>query len=175
MEHPAPLVIDPREHAAEIARFWAHVVRGPGEDDCWLWTGAISDDGYGRYWLKRAGRQRVVRPHRYALSLALGRPLAADEVAMHGCDSPICVRAGVHAAAGGHVVLGTQADNLRDMAIKRRGGGWPGWMHVARSSERVARSRALRAAVSGGWDAGRVRAALDAAELAVHPGQHRLF
>lgn len=57
-------------HPDVATRFWSHVVRGPKADDCWLWTGAIADDGYGRFWLTDDGRQRVVRPHRLALELA---------------------------------------------------------------------------------------------------------
>ncbi|WP_420367101.1 hypothetical protein [Curtobacterium sp. L1-20] len=30
-------------------RFWSHVVKGPAPADCWIWTGAIGDDGYGRF------------------------------------------------------------------------------------------------------------------------------
>ncbi len=43
-----PLVVDPVVHAAEIARFEAKIVEGPGEY-CTIWRGAIGDDGYGRY------------------------------------------------------------------------------------------------------------------------------
>ena len=42
------LVVDPRVHAGEIARFTSHVVCGPGASDCDIWTGAIGADGYGR-------------------------------------------------------------------------------------------------------------------------------
>ena len=49
---------------------------GPRETDCWLWAGggtaAIADDGYGRFWVARDGRQRVLRPHRVAWALAEG-------------------------------------------------------------------------------------------------------
>lgn len=50
---PGPTVTDSSRHAAETRRFWSHVVRGPGEWDCWLWVGAIADDGYGRFWITR--------------------------------------------------------------------------------------------------------------------------
>lgn len=33
----------------DVERFWTHVVKGPRETDCWIWTGAIADDGYGQY------------------------------------------------------------------------------------------------------------------------------
>ena len=34
----------------ESARFWEKVIKGPGPSACWIWTGAIGDDGYGRFW-----------------------------------------------------------------------------------------------------------------------------
>lgn len=42
------LAVDPECDIAEVARFFSRVVAGPGRQDCWLWTGAIGDDGYGR-------------------------------------------------------------------------------------------------------------------------------
>src|SRR3546814_19492797 len=75
--------------------------------------------GYGRFWISRKGRQRVVRPHRYALALELGRPLSEDVNALHEvCDNPICVRAS-DALGRPHVVAGTQAENLATMEIGR--------------------------------------------------------
>ena len=149
--------------AAEQRRFWKHVVRGPGERDCWIYAAAVSDDGYGRFWVSRNGRQKVVRPHRYALAIELGRPLNADEVALHEvCDNPICVRASSETLGRPHVVLGTQAQNLAGMGAKGRGGGrgqtWH-WYGPDRAA-RAARSRALREAVRNGWDDGKVQDAL---------------
>lgn len=42
------LLVDSRVHAGELRRFEANVVRGPGRDDCAIWTGSIGADGYGR-------------------------------------------------------------------------------------------------------------------------------
>ncbi|MEU2004675.1 hypothetical protein ACH47B_27105 [Rhodococcus sp. NPDC019627] len=159
---PEPLTL-PAPGDPELARFESFVVRGPRATDCWLWRGAVADDSYARFWLMRGGRQRVVRPHRYALSLELGRPLTDDEVALHEvCDNPICVRASSQALGPPHVVLGTQAQNLAGMGAKGRGGGrgqtWR-WYGPDRSA-RVARSRALRDAVRDGWNDDAVQAAL---------------
>lgn len=44
---PLPLRVDPVEHAEEIMRFQQRVVRGPLDTDCFIWTGGLSDDGYG--------------------------------------------------------------------------------------------------------------------------------
>ena len=37
-------------------------------------TGAIPDDGYGRFSITRDGVEHTVKPHRYAVALALGVP-----------------------------------------------------------------------------------------------------
>jgi hypothetical protein len=44
---PLPLRVDPVAHADEILRFQQRVVMGPLDRDCFVWAGAISDDGYG--------------------------------------------------------------------------------------------------------------------------------
>ena len=73
MRSAGRLVVDPRLHAGEIARFTSHVVCGPAASDCNIWTGAIGADGYGRYYLTRQGMGLCVRPHRYALAMAAER------------------------------------------------------------------------------------------------------
>ena len=147
---------------AEVARFDSYVVRGPQADDCWIWRGAIADDGYGRFWVRRDGVARVIRPHRYAIARWVG-PVPADLIAMHDrCDNPICVRAVEFGGRSPHVVLGTQAENLSTMGSKGRGGGMrPAWKRLGLDrAQRVARSRALRDAVRDGWDGAAVSAAL---------------
>ncbi len=108
------LRVDATVHAAEVARVTRFVVRGPDLRDCWLWVGAIADDGYGRFWLNRHGHKHVVRPHRYALARNL--PLGEHDIVMHEvCELPLCVRA---EAGGGHLEVGTQAQPRPD------GPGW---------------------------------------------------
>ena len=87
MRSAGRLVVDPRLHAGEIARFTSHVVCGPTASDCSIWTGAIGADGYGRYYLTRQGMGLCVRPHRYALAMACGA-LAAGVLGLHECDNP---------------------------------------------------------------------------------------
>ena len=70
MRSAGRLVVDPRIHADEIARFTSHIVRGPTASDCDIWISAIGADGYGRYYLTRQGMGLCVRPHRYALAMA---------------------------------------------------------------------------------------------------------
>jgi hypothetical protein len=40
--------VDPKVHAAEVARFRSKIVAGPGDGDCSIWIGSIGADGYGR-------------------------------------------------------------------------------------------------------------------------------
>lgn len=161
---PLRLVVDPRAHAGEIARFEAQVVRGPGRQDCAIWTGAIGGDGYGRFWVRRGAGERVmVRANRYALAAAReGVALEPWERALHACDNPVCVRVSTADEVGLlHLVAGSQRDNMEHMARARRGGGRPA---VRRGDSGLAQRReravALREAVRGGWDAAAVADAL---------------
>ena len=78
------LSVDPDRDIAEVARFFSRVVAGPGRQDCWLWTGAIGDDAYGRFAIRREGRLRMVRTPRYALAVAAGgRALEGHLRALH--------------------------------------------------------------------------------------------
>ena len=55
----------------EETRFWEKVIKGPTENACWIWTGAIGDDGYGRFWTQTPGSgQRMLRAHRAARAAA---------------------------------------------------------------------------------------------------------
>lgn len=160
------LFVDPVVHVNELARFRKYCVSGPGESCC-IFTGAIGDDGYGRFWVGRPTGPQVVRAHRFAVAAATGR-ISGTLVAMHECDNPICVRVGA-----GHVVEGTQSDNLAAMASKQRGGGsgsHRGFTGLDRTA-RHARAVAIRSAVANGWDGQRVREALGMAM----PGQQSLF
>ena len=86
------LWVDPTVHAAEVARFRSKIVAGPGDQNCNIWVGGIGADGYGRYFITRAGMGLCVRPNRYALALATGSALGADVFALHECDNPVCVK-----------------------------------------------------------------------------------
>jgi len=103
---------------SEHDRFWGYVVKGPAPDDCWLWTGAVSDDGYGRFWTKPVGgRQRAVRPQRYAFEEVTGAALPSTTLLLHACDVPLCVHADADPERS-HVSPGTHRDNMLDRAQK---------------------------------------------------------
>lgn len=88
-----------------VRDFWARV---DVQDDCWLWTGSTTR-GYGQ--IRSGGR--VVYAHRFALEQALGRKLAAHELACHTCDNPACVNPA-------HLWPGTHRDNAADSVRKGR-------------------------------------------------------
>jgi hypothetical protein len=151
---------------SDAERFWSHVEKGPTADDCWIWTGAIADDGYGRFWTKDGDGQRVVRPHRFAHELATGVELPGSVLLLHSCDVPICVHA-VTDRAETHLVEGTHRTNMLDRVQKHRHANrWSAWKFngLART-ERVQRSRDLRTVVRAfGWDPERMSAALAGVE-----------
>jgi hypothetical protein len=88
-------------------RFLEKVKKGDG---CWEWIGSKNSKGYGT--LRRAGGHWMA--HRVSYELAHGCKLPPNRWVLHRCDNPICVNPD-------HLFLGTQSDNMRDMARKERG------------------------------------------------------
>ena len=132
-----------------LGRFRAKVVPTSG---CVYWVGAISDDGYGRFTLPG---NRCVRPHVFAWEFVNG-PVPAGHVVLHACDEPLCVRLD-------HLSIGTQAQNLADMAARGRGAG-PGRRGRGDTRGAHGRSLAIRAALRGGFDADALAAAIAAGD-----------
>lgn len=89
-------------------RFWASLDRS---GECWLWTGkAHLRFGYGVLTYQK----RHIPAHRFAWELTHG-PIPAGMKVMHTvCDNPPCCRPG-------HLKLGTNRDNLKEMWQKGRG------------------------------------------------------
>lgn len=78
------------------------------ESGCWLWTGALKDNGYGDFWLGG----KVIGAHR-ASHILFNGPLADDEDACHRCDVRCCVNPA-------HVFAGSRSDNMQDCSNKGR-------------------------------------------------------
>ena len=87
-------------------RFWEKVRKTRG---CWYWTASTDPLGYGFFHV--SGRKKV-RAHRVAWELTNG-PIPQGMLVCHTCDHPSCVRPD-------HLFLGTNDDNLKDMARKGR-------------------------------------------------------
>lgn len=92
-------------------RFDAKVDRSRGPDGCHLWTASINGAGYGQ--IGRGGRDGgTALAHRLAWEIARGAIPDRLQV-LHRCDNKLCVNVA-------HLFLGTQADNMQDMAAKGR-------------------------------------------------------
>lgn len=76
----------------------------PQLGQCWVWTGALTGDGYGC--ISVNGHLRYI--HRIALEVALGRPLGDGLLACHRCENRACGRPA-------HLYEGTYADNNEDV------------------------------------------------------------
>jgi hypothetical protein len=90
-------------------RFWSKVDRG-GPDECWIWRGHVSRNGYG--WIKRDGdrKARHLGAHQAAYLLEQGE-IPADSVIHHTCGQRACVNPA-------HLVAVTQKENVRDRFLR---------------------------------------------------------
>lgn len=153
--------------SVEAERFWSYVVKGPAENDCWIWTGAIADDGYGRFWTSTPDGQKVIRPHRYAVEQVTGENLTPSTITRHACDLPICVHADLNEMAT-HLTVGDLDANSLDRMIRNRvrnGHDTLTGTGMARKA-RAERMRALRDHIRAhGYDADAVRTAIAGAAL----------
>lgn len=86
---------------------------------CWIWTGWVNPKGYGTISgnLLDGTKVRGALAHRVSWLIHKGQipndGSAHGTVVMHKCDNPRCVNPE-------HLMLGTQADNVRDMDDKGR-------------------------------------------------------
>lgn len=78
------------------------------QGDCLIWKGSRNSEGYGTVTL----RNTSWKAHRIAYVDAWGA-IPAGMVVRHKCDTPTCVNPS-------HLEVGTDADNAKDKAIRRR-------------------------------------------------------
>lgn len=111
-EHKEILSYLNSDRGAEIEkRFWDKVRGGPKES-CWDWQASLNTSGYGRF---KIASFQVRHANRVAWAIANRREPGAL-IVRHSCDRPICCNPD-------HLLIGTVADNSRDMVERGRAGG----------------------------------------------------
>jgi len=91
-------------------RFWEKV-NILGEDECWEWTAAVNNKGYGVIGDGSVPSKNLLA-HRVSYSLRYGS-IDPSLLLCHKCDNTKCVNPG-------HLFQGTQTDNMSDALAKGR-------------------------------------------------------
>lgn len=108
-EFPLKVVSMPRPKSDSYTRFKAQFTASD-ESQCWIWSGQTINSGYGTFWIEGSKKMTA---HRYAFQHANGY---LPPVVRHTCDVKLCVNPG-------HLMPGTQTDNMQDMSSRHRMGG----------------------------------------------------
>lgn len=114
-------------------RFWPKVNKDgpipeqcPDLGPCWLWQGAKNNRGYPQI---RSEEGKAILAHRVAWGFATDQPPTPKDLIGHVCDTPPCVRNdsegfyivnGIELPRRGHLFIGDDSANVRDMLSKGR-------------------------------------------------------
>lgn len=109
-----------------------------GATQCWIWNGSVNQWGYGR---TKTPLSKERAAHRLSFVLHNGQ-IGNGLLVLHKCDTPRCCNPQ-------HLFLGTNTDNMRDMAAKGRHSGRRG---ETNNSAKLTRAGAcdIRTAFAGG-------------------------
>lgn len=77
-------------------------------DGCWKWPRAVDSKGRGRIWVNG----KITLAHR-AVWEAKNGPIPKGKLLCHHCDNAGCVNPK-------HMYVGTHADNMRDLRVRKR-------------------------------------------------------
>ena len=101
---------------SDVTRLRSYIVQTSA---CWIWMGALSTDGYGRFGFTdtQTGERRTVTPHRAAAELVLG-PAPEGSTHLHDCDVRLCCRVGSVTSGSGPKprTAGTRSSGPNDPA-----------------------------------------------------------
>lgn len=104
-EYSVRMEINEADKAHMLKRFNESFKKCP-EHECWIWTGSMYRDGYGRV---RAG-DKSTAAHRFSWLLCHGQ-IPAGKFVCHTCDVRACVNPS-------HLYIGNHSENMRDMVGK---------------------------------------------------------
>jgi HNH endonuclease len=79
---------DARHRVPLVVRFWSKVIK-QGDDECWMWAGSRSPQGYGQ--IRLPGRKgKLVAAHRVVYEMEVG-PIPEGHDMDHLCENKACV------------------------------------------------------------------------------------
>ena len=98
-------------HKTPLERFedkinYQGIIKPNMDTNCHEWTASYTWTGHGQF--------DGEGTHRWAWKFYVGNIPKDKPCVLHRCDNPLCVRIE-------HLFLGTQEDNMKDMARKKRG------------------------------------------------------
>jgi hypothetical protein len=108
-----------------MERFWAKVTIAQA-DECWLWTRATNEKGYGIFGIGK----RTYRAHRVAWVSVKQQILSDDLELCHTCNVRVCMN--TH-----HMYEGTHVQNLGDMWLSGNGSLPPIWKGESNSAAKL--------------------------------------
>lgn len=97
--------------ATTMEDVYAQIVKLPGA--CWVWTGKVNADGYGRLSMKDTN----FLIHRLMYKIANPGVRLKGKLVCHTCDNPLCVYPK-------HMFVGAHQDNADDRVSKGRSNKW---------------------------------------------------